>query len=161
MGLCFIPYRGAVILYMSKETRMLNPSAVLYGPHDVRIEDRPVPEPAPGQVLVEIAAVGICGSDVHYYEHGRIGDYVVRDPMIIGHESVGTVVDVVTASTETGSASRLHLSRAYRAERARNACGAATTFARGSSSSPRRLWTARSAITWPLTPPSPIPPCRG
>jgi L-iditol 2-dehydrogenase len=43
---------------------MLNPSAVLYGPHDVRIEDRPVPEPASGQVLVEIAAVGICGSDV-------------------------------------------------------------------------------------------------
>jgi L-iditol 2-dehydrogenase len=67
---------------------------VLYGPHDVRIEDRPVPKPAPGQVLVEIAAVGICGSDVHYYEHGRIGDYVVRDPMIIGHESAGTVVDV-------------------------------------------------------------------
>jgi NADPH:quinone reductase-like Zn-dependent oxidoreductase len=79
---------------MSKETPMLNPSAVLYGPHDVRIEDRPVPKPAPGQVLVEIAAVGICGSDVHYYEHGRIGDYVVRDPMIIGHESAGTVVDL-------------------------------------------------------------------
>jgi threonine dehydrogenase-like Zn-dependent dehydrogenase len=56
-----------------------------------RIEDRPVPKPAPGQVLVEIAATGICGSDVHYYEHGRIGDYVVRDPMIIGHESAGTV----------------------------------------------------------------------
>ena len=73
---------------------MLNLSAVLYGPHDVRIEDRPVPEPGPGQVLVEIAAVGICGSDVHYYEHGRIGDYVVRDPMIIGHESAGRVVDV-------------------------------------------------------------------
>jgi L-iditol 2-dehydrogenase len=79
---------------MSKETRMLNPSAVLYGPHDVRIEDRPVPKLAPGQVLVEIAAIGICGSDVHYYEHGRIGEYVVRDPMIIGHESAGTVVDV-------------------------------------------------------------------
>jgi len=73
---------------------MLNPSAVLYGPHDVRIEDRPVPKLAPGQVLVEIAAIGICGSDVHYYEHGRIGEYVVRDPMIIGHESAGTVVDV-------------------------------------------------------------------
>ena len=73
---------------------MLNPSAVLYGPHDVRIEDRPVPKPAPNQVLVEIAAIGICGSDVHYYEHGRIGGYVVHDPMIIGHESAGTVVDV-------------------------------------------------------------------
>jgi L-iditol 2-dehydrogenase len=73
---------------------MLNPSAVLHGPHDVRIEDRPVPKPAPSQVLVEIAAVGICGSDVHYYEHGRSGDYVLRDPMIIGHESAGTVIDV-------------------------------------------------------------------
>jgi Alcohol dehydrogenase GroES-like domain len=71
---CFIPCGGAVFLYMSKETPMLNPIAVLYGPHDVRIEDRPVPKPAPGQVLVEIAAIGICGSDVHYYEHGRIGD---------------------------------------------------------------------------------------
>jgi len=60
----------------------------------VRIEDRPVPKLAPGQVLVEIAAIGICGSDVHYYEHGRIGEYIVRDPMIIGHESAGTVVDV-------------------------------------------------------------------
>jgi len=73
---------------------LLNPSAVLYGAHDVRVEDRPVPKPAPGEVLVEIAAVGICGSDVHYYEHGRIGDYVVRRPMVIGHESAGTVVDV-------------------------------------------------------------------
>ncbi len=73
---------------------MLNASAVLYGPHDVRIEDRPVPVPTVGQVLVEIAAVGICGSDVHYFEHGRIGDYVVREPMVIGHESAGTVVEV-------------------------------------------------------------------
>ena len=73
---------------------MLNPSAVLYGPHDVRIEDRPMPRPAAGEVLVEIAAVGICGSDVHYFEHGRIGDYVVRDPMVIGHESAGTIVEV-------------------------------------------------------------------
>ena len=73
---------------------MRNASAVLHGPHDVRIEDRPVPQPAPDQVLVEIAAVGICGSDVHYYEHGRIGDYVVRAPMVIGHESAGTVVEV-------------------------------------------------------------------
>src|SRR5215203_6438135 len=94
IGLWLHPVSRCRHLYMSKETPMLNPSAVLYGPHDVRIEDRPVPEPAPGQVLVEIAAIGICGSDVHYYEHGRIGDYVVRDPMIIGHESAGTVVDV-------------------------------------------------------------------
>ncbi|HEY0239880.1 MAG TPA: NAD(P)-dependent alcohol dehydrogenase [Friedmanniella sp.] len=73
---------------------MNNASAVLHGPHDVRIEDRTPPRPLVGQVLVEIAATGICGSDVHYYEHGRIGDHVVREPMVIGHESAGIVVEV-------------------------------------------------------------------
>src|SRR5688500_11943543 len=51
LALASPPCRGAVFRYMSKETPMLNPSAVLYGPHDVRIEDRPVPEASPGQVL--------------------------------------------------------------------------------------------------------------
>ncbi|MBC7518764.1 MAG: NAD(P)-dependent alcohol dehydrogenase [Microbacteriaceae bacterium] len=74
--------------------RSNNLSAVLYGAGDLRIEDRPVPVPAPGQVLVEIGAVGICGSDVHYYDHGRIGRYVVDSPMIVGHESAGTIVAV-------------------------------------------------------------------
>ncbi len=73
---------------------MQNPSAVLYGVRDLRIEDRPVPQAGPGEVLVEIAAVGICGSDMHYYEHGRIGSYVVEAPMIIGHESAGTITAV-------------------------------------------------------------------
>ena len=140
---------------------MLNPSAVLYGPHDVRIEDRPVPKPAPGEVLVEIDAVGICGSDVHYYEHGRIGDYVVRDPMIIGHESAGTVLDVGEGVDRNRVGELVALERASRAEPARNACGAATTYARGWSSSPRRLWTARLAVMWPLMQPSPILPRRG
>ncbi|GAA1174809.1 NAD(P)-dependent alcohol dehydrogenase [Nesterenkonia xinjiangensis] len=71
-----------------------NPAAVLHGVHDVRIEERAVPSPAPHEVLVEIGAVGICGSDVHYYEHGRIGDFVLTSPMVIGHESAGRVVGV-------------------------------------------------------------------
>ena len=71
-----------------------NPSAVLYGIGDLRVEERPVPRPAVGQVLVRIGAVGVCGSDVHYYDHGRIGDYVVRAPMVLGHESAGTIVAV-------------------------------------------------------------------
>ena len=73
---------------------MPNPSAVLYAANDLRIEDRPEPRPADREVIVEVAAVGICGSDVHYYEHGRIGSYVVEEPMIIGHESAGVIVDV-------------------------------------------------------------------
>jgi L-iditol 2-dehydrogenase len=71
-----------------------NTSAVLYAARDLRIEDRPEPEPVEGEVLVEVAAVGICGSDVHYYDHGRIGGYIVVDPMIVGHESAGVIVDV-------------------------------------------------------------------
>lgn len=71
---------------------MENRAAVLHGIGDVRIEQRPVPEPGPHEVLIEIRSVGVCGSDVHYYEHGRIGDHVVRQPLVLGHEASGTVV---------------------------------------------------------------------
>ncbi len=67
-------------------------SAVLRGVHDVGVEDRPVPTPGGDDVLVEVSAVGVCGSDVHYYEHGRIGTHVVRAPLVLGHEAAGRVV---------------------------------------------------------------------
>ena len=69
-----------------------NRAAVLHGPGDVRVEDRAVPEPGAREILVEVAAVGVCGSDIHYYEHGRIGSFVVREPMVLGHEASGRVV---------------------------------------------------------------------
>jgi len=69
-------------------------TAVLYGPHDLRIEQRPVPAPSKGEVLVRVLSVGVCGSDVHYYEHGRIADFVVRSPLVLGHESSGQIVEV-------------------------------------------------------------------
>src|SRR5207302_2991361 len=72
---------------------MKNQAAVLYAPHDMRIEERPVPRSGPREVLIEIKAVGVCGSDVHYYEHGRIGSYIVLQPLILGHEAAGVVVD--------------------------------------------------------------------
>jgi L-iditol 2-dehydrogenase len=71
---------------------MQNQAAIMYGTHDIRLEEVPVPEPGPREVLVEIEAVGVCGSDVHYYEEGRIGSFVVREPLILGHESMGTIV---------------------------------------------------------------------
>jgi len=71
-----------------------NRAAVLYAPGDVRVEARPTPAPGPLDVVVEVAAVGVCGSDVHYYEHGRIGPRVVRAPLVLGHESAGRVVAV-------------------------------------------------------------------
>ncbi|KQR46840.1 sorbitol dehydrogenase [Frigoribacterium sp. Leaf164] len=75
---------------------MSNSSAVLYAAGDLRIEERPTPVPATHEVLVEIHAVGICGSDVHYFEAGRIGRYVVEAPMVVGHESAGVIVGVGT-----------------------------------------------------------------
>jgi L-iditol 2-dehydrogenase len=69
-------------------------AAVLRGVKDLTIEERPVPEPAPGEVLVKVTAVGVCGSDVHYYQNGRIGDFVLESPMILGHESAGVIVGV-------------------------------------------------------------------
>jgi L-iditol 2-dehydrogenase len=69
-------------------------ASVMTGVGTLQIEDRPVPSPATHEVLVEVAAVGVCGSDVHYYRHGRIGDFVVEEPMILGHELSGRIVAV-------------------------------------------------------------------
>jgi len=71
-----------------------NLTAILYKTDDLRMEDLPVPEPGPGQVQLEMQEVGICGSDVHYWTHGRIGDFIVNAPMILGHEASGVVSKV-------------------------------------------------------------------
>src|SRR5438874_717573 len=68
--------------------------AVLESPGRLTLTERSMPSPAADEVLVRIRAVGICGSDVHYYEHGRIGRYVVNRPLILGHEPAGEIVAV-------------------------------------------------------------------
>ncbi|UPM44950.1 NAD(P)-dependent alcohol dehydrogenase [Halocatena salina] len=75
-------------------------TAVLVEPTEFQLQDRERPEPGPDDVLVAIRDVGICGSDIHYYEHGRIGDYVVDEPLVLGHESAGEVVE--TGENVTG-----------------------------------------------------------
>jgi L-iditol 2-dehydrogenase len=66
-------------------------AAVMDTPGKVAIKEIPVPEIGPDEVLVKVMAVGVCGSDVHYFEHGRIGPYVVTKPIILGHECAGIV----------------------------------------------------------------------
>jgi L-iditol 2-dehydrogenase len=56
--------------------------------------ERPVPTPGPGDVLVKVSSVGVCGSDTHYFRHGRIGNFVVDAPLVLGHEAAGTIVGV-------------------------------------------------------------------
>ncbi|XP_075146609.1 sorbitol dehydrogenase 1 [Haematobia irritans] len=71
-----------------------NLTAVLYGIEDMRLEQRPIPEIADNEVLLAMDSVGICGSDVHYLVNGRIGDFILTKPMVIGHEAAGVVAKV-------------------------------------------------------------------
>ncbi|RWM94830.1 MAG: L-idonate 5-dehydrogenase [Mesorhizobium sp.] len=66
-------------------------SIVIHAAKDLRIEDRPVEAPGPGQVLLRLAAGGICGSDLHYYNHGGFGTVRLKEPMILGHEVSGVI----------------------------------------------------------------------
>lgn len=68
--------------------------AVMLGVGRMDYTERPIPTPGPDEVLVKLEYVGICGSDIHYYETGAIGDYVVEPPFVLGHEPGGTVVEV-------------------------------------------------------------------
>jgi len=88
---------------------VINRVAVLARPSEIVLEERPVPEPGMRDVLVEVSAVGVCGSDVHYYEHGRIGSHVVRAPLVLGHESAGRVVAVGDAVSKHAVGDRVTL----------------------------------------------------
>lgn len=69
-------------------------SVVLHGVDDIRLDTRPVPKLGPNDALIAVKSVGICGSDVHYWKHGRIGPFILNNPMVLGHESAGQVVAV-------------------------------------------------------------------
>ncbi|CAI4580045.1 BFH_collapsed_G0031470.mRNA.1.CDS.1 [Saccharomyces cerevisiae] len=77
-----------------------NPAVVLEKVGDIAIEQRPIPTiKDPHYVKLAIKATGICGSDIHYYRSGGIGKYILKAPMVIGHESNGQVVEVGDAVT--------------------------------------------------------------
>ena len=69
-------------------------TAVMLGIGKIGFEERDIPQTKDNEVLVKLEYVGICGSDLHYYETGAIGDYVVKPPFVLGHEPGGTVVEV-------------------------------------------------------------------
>ncbi|MET8166704.1 L-idonate 5-dehydrogenase [Streptomyces sp. NPDC005329] len=65
---------------------------VIHGRGDLRVEELASPVPGPDEVLVAVRYGGVCGSDLHYWRHGGVGDFRLREPMVLGHEVVGTVV---------------------------------------------------------------------
>ncbi|MBC7319566.1 NAD(P)-dependent alcohol dehydrogenase, partial [bacterium] len=68
--------------------------AVLERIKKISIEERDIPKPKDDEVLVRIKSVGVCGSDIHYYNEGRIGSFVVEKPLVLGHECAGEIVEV-------------------------------------------------------------------
>jgi L-iditol 2-dehydrogenase len=78
-----------MLLYKTSKMK----AAVLHRPLQIVIEDIPMPSFGPDEVLIKVKSVGICGSDFHYWKTGRIGSFVVKEPLILGHELSGEVVE--------------------------------------------------------------------
>jgi len=91
-----------------------NLSFILKKPNEVEFAERPVPKiKSDHDVLVAVNYTGICGSDVHYWVHGAIGHFVVKDPMVLGHESAGTIVEVGSAVKTLKVGDRVALEPGY------------------------------------------------
>ncbi|MCF7949241.1 MAG: alcohol dehydrogenase catalytic domain-containing protein, partial [Spirochaetia bacterium] len=72
---------------------------VLHGPHDLRREARAKKQPTPEEVVIDVKRVGICGSDVHYFEQFQIGQFIPQAPLVLGHEFSGKIVEVGSGVT--------------------------------------------------------------
>src|SRR5438046_476111 len=68
---------------------------VLEKVRELSLRDIDIPlDAGPGDVKIKVDTVGVCGSDVHYYTHGKIGPFIVKEPMVLGHEAAGTIIEV-------------------------------------------------------------------
>lgn len=84
-------------------------ASVLHGARDLRVEERDLPTPAADEVQIAVQATGLCGSDLHYFNHFRNGDILVREPLTLGHESSGTVVAAGSAVKDLAPGDRVAL----------------------------------------------------
>ena len=82
---------------------------VIHAPGDLRVEEVPTPELEAGQLLVRVRCGGICGSDLHYYQHGGFGTVRIQEPMVLGHEVAG-MIEAVGAGTSFKAGERVAIS---------------------------------------------------
>lgn len=80
---------------------------VLHAPEDLRVDEQDAGDIGPGQVLVEVGMGGICGSDLHYFNHGGFGAVRMKEPMILGHEVAGTITAVASDVTRVKPGDRV------------------------------------------------------
>lgn len=104
----------------------------------VEVREIDAPELESDEVLIRVAAVGVCGSDTHYYQHGKIGPYVVDEPLILGHEASEPSLPWAAQCRTTALVSEFPLNRSDLARTVNNASPADTTSAHRWSFMPLR-----------------------
>jgi len=119
-------------------------AAVLHGVKDLRVEERPVPELAPGKVLLRLHRAGICGTDVHYFEEGRFGSFAMSAPFVLGHEITGEVVALGDGVQQPAVGQRVVVNPARQ-------CGHCDYCRNGRGNLSRRVVMLGSASTKPPT----------
>ena len=102
----------SVYIYDSKKERVMK-VVYLTEPGTMEIAEEEIPEVRKGCALVRIEYNGICGSDVHFYKDGRVGDCVLHGPFVLGHEVSGTVTEVGEGVTELKAGDRVALEPGY------------------------------------------------
>lgn len=119
-------------------------AAVLHDANTIRLEQHPLPELKPGMVLLRVLRAGICGSDLHYFEHGHCAAFVPSRPFILGHEFTG-VVEMVADGVDA-----VHIGNRVTANPARS-CGFCDYCKGGSPNLCRKIIMLGSASTKPPT----------
>ena len=122
-------------------------ASVLVAQGQVRDDEQQVRIPADDEVLIKVASVGVCSLDVHYYREGRIGDFVVDAPLVLGHEASGRIVAVGAKVPDAGIGERVAIEPQRPSGSARSVPRAATTSTSSWSSTPLRRSTAPSRST--------------
>ena len=119
-------------------------AAVLHGIKDLRVDERLIPEPVAGKVLVRIRRGGVCGSDVHYFEEGRFGNFAMTAPFTLGHEITGEIVAVGDGVAQPVVGQRVVVNPAWQ-------CGQCNPCRNGRGNLCRRVRMLGSASTRPPT----------
>ncbi|SPO40411.1 related to sorbitol dehydrogenase [Pseudozyma flocculosa] len=129
----------------ANNTMTTNLSAVLHGPKDLRVVSRPIEAPAPTEVQIRVRCTGLCGSDLHYYIHGRNGDFALQHPMCLGHESGG---EIVALGADVAASQALSIGDRVAIEAGRM-CGACQKCKEGRYNLCKNMRFASSAKTFP------------
>jgi L-idonate 5-dehydrogenase len=119
-------------------------AAILYGAKDIRVENRRTPAVMPGMVLLRNRRVGVCGSDIHYFEYGRCGNFVPDRPFVLGHEICADVVEVGPGVDSPNVGQRVTVNPA-------RSCGRCTHCKRGRQNLCQKTMMLGSASSRPPT----------